>query len=126
MSYSKSTTHVNPKEVHLPWSTVMMEAVSYSKMFIPVVQITWCHNLKGRYLHSQRCKNLKSHNYTQLVHKYLPCDSTNTNTSNTKAVECLCHYSTNLIKSTKTDIARQVDNQHVPEAPGILADKHNT
>jgi hypothetical protein len=126
ISLSKSTTHVNPQEVHLPWSTVMMEAVSYSKMFIPVVQITWCHNSEGGYLHSHRCKNLKSHNCTQLVHKHLPCDSTNTNTSNTKAVGCLCHYSTNLIMSTRTDTACQVDNQHIPEVSGILADKHNT
>lgn len=101
----------------------MMEAVSYSKMFIPAVQITWCHNLEGSYLHSHRCKNLKSHNYTQKVHKHLSCDSTNT--SNTKAVECLCHYSTNFITRTKTGIACQVDNQHVPEVPGISADKHN-
>jgi hypothetical protein len=126
MSYSKSTTHVNQKEVHLPWSTVMTEAVSYSKMFIPVVQITWCHNSEGRYLHSHRCKNLKSHNYIQLVHKHLPCDSTNTNISNTKPVRCLCHYNTIMIMSTWTDIACQVDNQHIPEVHGILADKHNT
>jgi hypothetical protein len=98
------------------------------KTFIPVVQITGCHNSEGRYLHSHRCKNLKSRNYIQLVHKHLPCDSTNTNTntSNTKAVGCLCHYSMNLVTSTRTDIACQVDNQHFPDVPGTLADKHNT
>jgi len=42
-----------------------------------------------------------------------------------EAVGFLCHYSTNLITGTRTDIACQVDNQHVPEVPGILADKHN-
>lgn len=71
------------------------------KTFIPVIQITGCHNSEG----SHRCKNLKSRNYIQLVHKHLPCDSTNTNTSNTKAVGCLCHYSTNLITGTRTGIA---------------------
>jgi len=96
------------------------------KTFVPVVQITRCHNSEVRYLHNHRCKNLKSHNYIQLVHRHLPCDSTHTNTSNTKAVGCLCHYSMNLIKSTKTDIACQVDNWHVTEVPGILEDKHNT
>jgi hypothetical protein len=104
----------------------MKEVVSYSKMFVPVVQITWCHNSECRYLHSHICKNLKSHNHIQLVHKHLPSDSTNTNTSNTKALGCLCHYSMNLITSTRTDNACQVDNQHVPEVPGILADKPNT